>query len=294
MTGYFCSPKAMEIEEVIVRSVWDSNLIEEFDEIKKYALLGYRVASFDTEFPGTIYGQYNKRRTPLDSYIHLKANVDATNIIQLGLTLYNGTNFIVWEFNFSDFNLKRGDLHNPVSVQLLKDNGLDFEKNVKDGIKSVDFAVLLASSGLVGNTSNMTWIGFHCAIDYGYMIKILTQEPLPTQLDDFLNLVWKYFGTNIYDLKYMMKYCNGLFGGLNRVADVLEVDRCVGSSHQAGSDSLLTMKTYIKIVPLFFAHLQSEQLYLMFSGLLFGFDDVQIQVAASVPADSCYYAQIAY
>lgn len=39
-----------------------------------------------------------------------------------------------------------------------------------------------------------------------------------------------YFPT-VYDIKYLMKFCDNLHGGLNKLAEVLQVDR-IGPQHQ--------------------------------------------------------------
>jgi len=54
------------------------------------------------------------------------------------------------------------------------------------------------------------------------MLKILTSQPLPNEEHDFFDLVKIYF-PNIYDVKYLMKSCKNLKGGLQEVADQLEV-----------------------------------------------------------------------
>ncbi|RWR91127.1 putative CCR4-associated factor 1 7 [Cinnamomum micranthum f. kanehirae] len=48
-----------------------------------------------------------------------------------------------------------------------------------------------------------------------------------------------------------MKFCNSLHGGLNKLAELLDVER-VGVCHQAGSDSLLTSCTFRKLKESFF------------------------------------------
>ena len=47
-------------------------------------------------------------------------------------------------------------------------------------------------------------------------------------------------------LQYLMKLCKNLKGGLQEVADQLELRR-VGPQHQAGSDSHLTGMAFFKI-----------------------------------------------
>ena len=54
------------------------------------------------------------------------------------------------------------------------------------------------------------------------MLKILTSQPLPLEEQEFFELVKIYF-PNIYDVKYLMKSCKNLKGGLQEVADQLEV-----------------------------------------------------------------------
>jgi len=66
----------------------------------------------------------------------------------------------------------------------------------------------------------------HSGYDFGYMLKILTSQPLPTDESDFFDLV-KMFFPNIYDVKYLMKSCKNLKGGLQEVADQLEVNEAV-------------------------------------------------------------------
>ena len=48
-----------------------------------------------------------------------------------------------------------------------------------------------------------------------------------------------------------MKFCGSLHGGLNKLAETLEVER-IGPQHQAGSDSLLTAATFLKLAATFF------------------------------------------
>ena len=56
----------------------------------------------------------------------------------------------------------------------------------------------------------------------------------------------------MYDMKYLMRFCENLHGGLNKIADAMGVSR-VGAEHQAGSDSLLTSAAFFRMRELFFS-----------------------------------------
>ena len=45
----------------------------------------------------------------------------------------------------------------------------------------------------------------------------------------------------------MMTAVEGMYGGLNALADTLQIER-IGPMHQAGSDSLLTAQTFFELV----------------------------------------------
>ena len=69
---------------------------------------------------------------------------------------------------------------------------------------------------------NVKWLSFHSVYDFGYLLSILTNLNLPEQETDFFENLKLYF-PNIYDVKYLMKSCKNLKGGLQEVADMLEV-----------------------------------------------------------------------
>ncbi|XLT50174.1 hypothetical protein HN873_042778, partial [Arachis hypogaea] len=248
---------------VVIRQVWAANADSEFQIISSL-IDKYRFVSIDTEFPGVVIRPRNKNYrslVPEETYQVMKANVDALKIIQLGLTLSDehgnlpdlGTNnrtHYIWQFNFRDFNLMR-DIHAKDSVALLRSQGINFARNAVAGVSSVHFAKLAAASGLLFNKA-LTWVTFHGAYDIGYLVKILMWRVLPTRLEEFLELVKELLGGNTYDVKHVMRFCDGLYGGLEKVADTLHVDRVAGKCHQAGSDSLLTCHTFHKIRETYF------------------------------------------
>ncbi|KAK9755309.1 hypothetical protein RND81_01G017200 [Saponaria officinalis] len=262
---------------VKIREVWACNVDREFDYIRS-AIDDFPFISMDTEFPGVVY-RHNDRDnvSPALNYSVLKKNVDALNIIQFGLTLSDSKgNFpslgsekytYIWQFNFKDFDMSR-DSHAPDSVELLRMNGINFDLFVKAGVDSWRFSELMMSSGLVCN-EGVAWITFHGAYDFGYLLKMLTQKPLPSELGDFTKLISVFFGKMVFDVKYMIRFCNGLYGGLERVAKSLMIERTVGKSHQAGSDSLLTWLVFQRIRDGYFQHLGGVN---QFAGSYFGLE----------------------
>ncbi|KAJ2865763.1 CCR4-NOT core DEDD RNase subunit [Coemansia erecta] len=251
----------------LIREVWESNLEEEFGLIRRL-IDRYPYVAMDTEFPGVVarpIGQFSS--TSDYHYQLLRCNVDILNIIQLGITLMdeNGhppPDVCSWQFNFK-FSLN-SDMFAQESIDLLSKSGIDFRKNEEYGIDALHFGELLTDSGLV-LLKNVRWVSFHSGYDFGYLLKLLTCNSLPEDEDSFFRILHTFF-PGIYDIKYMMRGCRMLKGGLQDVADDLEVPR-IGPQHQAGSDSLLTGMTFFKLREKYFENAIDEPKYL---GHLFG------------------------
>ena len=135
------------------------------------------------------------------------------------------------------------------SVDLLLNSGLQFDRHEREGIEPIHFAEMLMVSGIV-LLDNVKWLSFHSGYDFGYLLSMLTNTNLPEGETEFFETLKTYF-PNIYDVKYLMKSCKNLKGGLQEVADMLEVER-IGPQHQAGSDSLLTGKAFFKMTEIYF------------------------------------------
>ena len=110
-------------------------------------------------------------------------------------------------------------------------------------------------------------MAFHSTNDFGYLVKILTGRPLPKKLNEFLQTVTNIFGNNLYDMKHLMKYYNGLYRGLEQVAKTLQVDRAVGKCDQVGSDSLLTLQAFQRMKEVYFSKDGSAEVH---SGVVYG------------------------
>ncbi|XP_043369644.1 CCR4-NOT transcription complex subunit 7 isoform X1 [Dermochelys coriacea] len=227
--------------------VWACNLDEEMKKIRQ-VIRKYNYVAMDTEFPGVVARPIGEFRSNADyQYQLLRCNVDLLKIIQLGLTFMNeqgeyppGTS--TWQFNFK-FNLTE-DMYAQDSIELLTTSGIQFKKHEEEGIETQYFAELLMTSGVV-LCEGVKWLSFHSGYDFGYLIKILTNSNLPEEELDFFEILRLFFPV-IYDVKYLMKSCKNLKGGLQEVAEQLELER-IGPQHQAGSDSLLTGMAFFKM-----------------------------------------------
>lgn len=88
---------------------------------------------------------------------------------------------------------------------------------------------------------------------------------------DFLKLIEFYF-PNFYDVKYLNSFLGNFVGGLNKLAEKLQVSR-VGQMHQAGSDSVLTLSVFKKLKHVYF----NENISKKYKGVLFGLNDTQTE-----------------
>lgn len=113
------------------------------------------------------------------------------------------------------------DMYAQDSIDLLTNSGINFAKHEQFGIDVEVFGEVLTSSGLV-LLDDVKWISFHSGYDFGYLLKVLTCHTLPVEESDFFTLLKTYFPC-IYDIKFLMKSCKTLKGGLQEVADDLKV-----------------------------------------------------------------------
>jgi len=255
------------VSPVIIRDVWQDTLEEEMSHIRAI-LEKYQWISVDTEYPGVVARPIGSFKSTSDyHYQQLRCNVDLLKIIQLGLTFSDNNGCLppgvcTWQFNFK-FDLKE-DMYAADSIDLLRRSGIDFKRHEQAGIDVMAFGELLVSSGIV-LMDDVRFISFHSGYDFAYLLKIMTCEPLPPDEATFFDLLHTFFPA-IYDIKYLMKSCKNLKGGLNDLADSLDVQR-IGPQHQAGSDSLLTCGVFFKLRQSYFDGIVDDKKYL---GVLYG------------------------
>lgn len=254
-------------KRIEIRDVWADNLEEEMVNIRSL-IQKYKFVAMDTEFPGVVARPIGSFSSSTDyHYQTLRCNVDLLKIIQLGLSFTDENGELTegcpcFQFNFK-FNLQE-DMYAQDSIDLLTRSGIEFKDHEDRGIEVDVFGEALMSSGLV-LTDEVKWISFHSGYDFGYLLKILTNAALPAEEPAFFQTLHTYFPC-IYDVKYMMTVSEALKGGLNKLAEDLEVVR-VGPMHQAGSDSLLTASTFFKLRERYFNGHVDDSKYL---GVLFG------------------------
>ena len=235
-----------------IRDVWGYNMDDEFAKIRDI-IDKYPYVAMDTEFPGVVARPIGEFKSSSDyQYQLLRCNVDLLKIIQIGFTFYNDKGEqppggSTWQFNFR-FNLQE-DMYAQASIDLLAGSGIQFKTHEEDGVDVMQFAEFLYTSGII-LSDHVFWLSFHSGYDFGYLLKILMNEALPASESEFFDLL-RIFFPKIYDIKYLMKSCKNLKGGLQEVSELLELER-IGPQHQAGSDSLLTGAAFFKMREMFF------------------------------------------
>lgn len=212
------------------------------------ALSQYKSIAFDTEFPGMI------DQTPRDAddnlrYRDLKSNVERTKLIQVGFTVFDSSTGIiagVWQFNMSGFNPAFHE-QSPDSIRFLENNGMDFSANLAHGVRMGQFVAMLRKIR-EGYGSTIQWVTFHGLYDIAYLLVALARNRrLPKEIGGFAKFAGDFFCGGIFDLKHMagdqFNYMR-----LEKLAMEVGETRDCGRAHQAGSDSLLTAKVFVRAV----------------------------------------------
>ncbi|ORD95119.1 mRNA deadenylase subunit [Enterospora canceri] len=235
-----------EQAESFLRNVWNDNFYQEIVTIRRL-IKKYKYVSMDTEFPGVVAKPIGNFKTANGfAYQQLRCNVDILNLIQFGMTLSDEHGnrpepVNTWQFNMA-FDLDQ-NMHSKEAIDLLKAANIDFDEHKNKGIDLNEFGLMLFTSGLV-LCSDIHWIGFHCAYDFAYLIKLLTGNSMPEKemvFYDYLNALFPSF----IDFKYLIQDSEHMKKGLQEISGTFGCVR-QGTAHQAGSDALLTSAVFFK------------------------------------------------
>lgn len=235
---------------VYIKNVYEDNFIEEINKITTLIEDDFNVIGMDTEFPGTVYNLKNYTKKNI-YYEAIRMNINSLKLIQLGISLRNKKGeypskypYYTWQFNLK-FDISK-DIYSPKSIELLTNAGINFDNLKTNGIDSQIFAQYLMTSGLVLNPE-ISWISFQGSYDFGYLLRLLLNKPLPETETEFIDLLNLYF-PNYYDIRILSKDICCLQGGLNKIANRLKIDRGASEAHQAGSDSYITIEVFMKLI----------------------------------------------
>lgn len=168
----------------------------------------YNHVSISTEFVGTIARPIGNFRSKTDyHYQTMRSNVDFLNPIQIGISMsdQNGnkpeTGPSTWQFNFH-FDQSQ-EMMSSESFELLQKSGINFDNHLHNGIEIFEFSQLMIDSGLLME-DNVTWITYHAAYDFGFLVNVLTNNCMPNNREDFEWWVHKFL-PNFYDLNLICK-----------------------------------------------------------------------------------------
>ena len=259
--------------------VWAHNLREEV--VKLSALVErYSVVAMDTEFPGVLYRLEGECEDLM--YQSIRVNVNATKVIQIGISLSDEDGCpppgpSTWQFNLH-FDLSLDDYAQD-SIDLLTRAGLNFQDNARFCIDPQVFAEYMVISGLVLN-DNVKWVTFHGGFDFGYFLRVISAKMLPDSEAAFLQELNVYFPKH-YDLKQFIRQNDHLKGGLGRLAEQLNVSR-IGTAHQAGSDAIVTLACYFQLQRLYLDGEVPEE----YECVLYGLGAGRLQWSTSHPTEA--------
>ena len=267
------NPKSTTSEELYNNN--NSGIIEVYQdnfnqELKHLCSLlnEYYYIGMDTEFPGIVYSLPSL--TDDFYYKTTKLNVDYLKLIQLGITLSNDKGeypkpFHTWQFNFQ-FDITK-DKSSQSSMNLLITSGINFNKLKTNGINHKVFFEQFKICGLVLNP-RIHWISFHGSYDFAYLLSNLCGGSLPETEKKFTDDMRVFF-PNHYDIRILVKEKVNLHGSLNKLARYLDVVR-EGKIHQAGSDSMVTIDVFWKLI---YEGFISEEKLIESKNILFGISD---------------------
>lgn len=106
-----------------------------------------------------------------------------------------------WQFHFKFSRLE--DMYSEVALTSWMQAGIEIERLATDGIDPGIFASTMMTSGLICD-DDVHWLTNHAVYDLGYLLKVLSDEELPDDENQFQAIMSKYF-PSIYDIKFVIK-----------------------------------------------------------------------------------------
>ncbi|CAH8507853.1 unnamed protein product [Heterobilharzia americana] len=200
-----------------VWDVWTHNFHEGMRLVRRL-VRDCRYVAVDTEFPGVVAKVFGEYANSFEqAYHNIKVNIDMLKPIQIGFSFFDESGQTLDSVSTVQFNIKwnvDNEMHAADSIQLLEVSGIDFEKLKRTGIELSDFAEAFLTSGLPLN-DKITWIGFHSAYDFAYMMKICTDwMRMPDNVLEFQKFLEHGGGKidqKVLNLVYGLNYCpNGV------------------------------------------------------------------------------------
>jgi CCR4-NOT transcription complex subunit 7/8 len=114
-------------------------------------------------------------------------------------------------------------------VELLKKNGLDYDKHAREGIYMSGFTKIFTA--VLAKHRDLFWATSLGLYDLAYIPGLITH----CSIARFTSLLGTVFDRDV-DVEL----------GLSKLANILRIER-EGGAHQAGSDSLLTILAFAKV-----------------------------------------------
>ena len=112
------------------------------------------------------------------------------------------------------------------------------------------------TSGLILNP-DIYWISYHGSYDFAYILKLLINENIHNNEEEFINMLSLYFN-NYYDVKILVKDLDYYFnGGLNKLIYKSGVTG-KGPIFQAWIDSIATIEVFLPLIKYFIVNTEKN------------------------------------
>lgn len=192
----------------VIKEVWKFNLEHEFAALRLFIadkLAGVYI-SIHQEIPGIVARPVGTFKLSSDYHFQtLRLNLDLLSLIQLSLCAVkisgnDVSNLVIWQFNFL-YDLSKEMFNEEHLLMLSQTAQINFNLHMSQGVPHLAFAELMIESGLLLDTS-IHWVSYHLGYDLGFLVSLLTNEPLPNEEKEFFWWCVKYF-PNFLDLKHI-------------------------------------------------------------------------------------------